>query len=88
MAFQLIPVSGLHVEGRSDAPGVDEFSGSVIALGVQDTDPISAAALEVETTRSVEGLSGWGTTYFLVCDERQPQPVWIAKHDIERHRFG
>jgi hypothetical protein len=85
VAFQLIPVSGLHVQGRSEAPDVGEFNGTVIALGVQDTDPISAAAPESEAARSHEGLSGWGTTYFLVCDESKPEPVWVAKHEIEKH---
>jgi hypothetical protein len=85
MAFQLIPISRLRVEGRSDAPDVGEFSGAVFALGLQETDPIAAAAPESEAVPSREALSGRGTTYFLVCDERKPQPVWVAKQDIEKH---
>ena len=85
MAFQLIPISGLHVEGRSDAPDVGEFSGAVIAMGLRETDPVAAVAPESEAAPSLEALSGRGTTYFLVCDERKPQPVWVAKHDIEKH---
>jgi hypothetical protein len=85
MAFQLIPICGLRVEGRSEAPDVGEFSGAVIAMGLQETDPVAAAAPESEAAPSLEALSGRGTTYFLVCDESKPQPVWVAKHDIERH---
>jgi hypothetical protein len=88
MAFQLIPIAGLRVEGRSEAPDVGEFDGVVIAMGVQDTDPIAAASPESEATQSREALSGRGTTYFLVCDESKPQPVWVAKHDVEKHSFG
>jgi hypothetical protein len=88
MAFQLISVSGLRVEGRSDAPDVGEFSGAVIAMGVQDTDPVAAAAPESEVAHTREALSGRGTTYFLVCDESKPQPVWVAKHDVEKHSFS
>jgi hypothetical protein len=88
MAFQLIPVSGLRVEGRSEAPDVGEFAGAVIAMCMQDTDPVAAAAPETEAALSREALSGRGTTYFLVCDEGKPQPVWVAKHDVEKHSFG
>jgi hypothetical protein len=88
MAFQLIPISGLRVEGRSEAPDVGEFGGTVIAMGVQDTDPVSAAAPEMEAAQSQEALSGWGTTYFLVADESKPHPVWVAKHEVERHRLA
>jgi len=88
MAFQLIPISGLHVEGRSEAPDVGEFSGAVIAMGLRETDPVAAVAPESEAAPSLEALSGRGTTYFLVCDERKPQPVWVAKQDIEKHSVG
>ncbi|HKN93142.1 MAG TPA: hypothetical protein VJU60_02325 [Thermoleophilaceae bacterium] len=88
MAFQLIPVNGLRVEGRSEAPDVGEFSGPVIAMGVQDSDPIAAVAPESEAAHTREGLDGRGTTYFLVCDESKPQPVWVAKHDVESHTFN
>lgn len=88
MAFQLISVEApLTVEGQSEAEDVGEFSGRVIAIGMQDTDPISAATPESEATDSTEGLSGWGTTYFLVADDSKPAPVWVEKQDISKHGF-
>jgi hypothetical protein len=88
MAFQLIPVSGLRVEGRSEAPDVGEFEGAVIAVGLHETDPVAAAAPESEAAPTHEALAGRGITYFLVCDESKPQPVWVQKHDIEKQSLS
>ncbi len=89
MALSVIPVAGnLQVEGESDADDVGSFSGRVIAILMQDTDPVSAATPESEATGSTEGLAGFGTTYFLVADEEKPHPVWVEKQDITKHGFG
>ena len=72
-------------------------SASMMALFVVDDPmeplPWTVAELvsdppESEAVPSREALSGRGTTYFLVCDESKPQPVWVAKHDIEKHSVG
>jgi hypothetical protein len=88
--FELIPVSSdLHVEGVSDAPGVGEFRGPVLAIGLRGSDPVAAAATaEGEREAEQEGFLGWGTTYFLVADPGKPAPVWVAKHDITAQRLG
>ena len=88
MAFQLIPVNGsLHVEGQSDAEDVGEFRGQALAIGLRDTDPVSAVNPETESSGASEGLFGWGTTYFLVADPDKPRPVWVSKSEIQKHRF-
>ncbi len=84
MAFQLTPVRQvLHVEGRSEQVG--EFAGTVVAIGIKDTDPIAATSIGAPNG-STEGLEGWGRTFFLVADENRPAPVWVAKTDVESHR--
>ena len=86
MFFQLIPINGvLHVEGEN--PAVGAFAGHVIAVGVRDYDPVASPRGDRAGDATVEGLWGWGTTHFLVCDTDKPAPVWVAKEDVGRHRF-
>ena len=82
--FQLTPIScRLRVEGRVASDDVGEFSGMVLAVAMQDTDPVAAST--VEDAGHAEGISGWGSTFFLVADPSKPAPVWVAKSDVERH---
>jgi hypothetical protein len=82
--FHLIPAPpALVVEGAAEGDGVGDFRGRVVAIGVEGTDPVIAAG--AEGTPEHEGLLGWGTTYFLVADERKPAPVWVTKNEVMRH---
>lgn len=91
MAFQLIPVTSvLEVEGSADSIG--DFRGRVVAIAMRDTDPVASTVLETDRpaeesdgTPETEGLSGWGSTYFLVADVEKPAPVWVAKADVDKH---
>jgi hypothetical protein len=86
--FQLIPVNGsLWVEG--DNPAVGGFAGHVTAIGVRDYDPVASPRTDrpSQDGTHVEGLWGWGTTHFLVCDPDRPAPVWVSKEDVRRHSF-
>ena len=88
MFFQLIPVHGsLWVEG--DSPALGDFRGQVLAMGVRDYDPVASPRRDRagDGDGPVEGLWGWGTTHFLVCDQDKPSPVWVAKEDVRRHTF-
>lgn len=89
MLFELIPLSRpLHVEGQCDAPGVGDFRGEVLAIGLRGSDPVADAAPTGRESRSEpEGLLGWGETYFLVADPGKPAPVWVAKDDVTTHRL-
>ena len=88
MAFELVtPPAGLWLEGRSDGDEIGDFKGHVIAIALRDTDPLSAAEPQEASTQTTEGLLGWGTTYFLVCDPDRDAPVWVAKESITSHRF-
>ncbi len=91
MDFQMIPVAErLEVEGRSDRDAVGEFSGRVIAVAFQGGDPVGdpvGALTEGEgdgVTSQPEGLGGWGTTFFLVADDKHPAPIWVPKDDVEK----
>ena len=89
MAFELIPISHeLWVEGQSDGDEIGEFSGQVIAIALRDTDPLSASVPEDAASGATEGLHGWGTTYFLVCDPDRDQPVWVEKESINSQKVG
>jgi hypothetical protein len=91
MPFNLIPITqALDVEGSSELGAVGSFSGTVIAIGLRDTDPIASVGAEAQTAGDgePEGLLGWGTTHFLVADPEKPAPVWVGKNDIESHRLG
>lgn len=84
MAFQVSPLSiCLHVEGESGSDAVGRFSGTVLCVAMQDTDPLAGTATEVPG--EPEGLSGWGSTFFLVADPDKPAPVWVAKNDVSSH---
>lgn len=86
MFFQLISVNGsLRVEGKNAALG--EFEGHVVAIGVRDYDPVASPRQDRVGDAEVEGLWGWGTTHFLVCDADKPSPVWVSKDDVRRHSF-
>lgn len=91
MFFELIPVSGsLWVEGTSEVPTIGEFRGHVVAIGVREYDPIASPQGEAPLSpeqHHPEGLAGWGTTHFLVCDVDKRGPVWVPKADVERHAF-
>jgi hypothetical protein len=88
--FQLIPASGeLWVEGSSEAATVGRFAGQVVAIGLQEYDPIAApGGARPDPGHEPEGLAGWGTTHFLVCDEDKPAPVWVTKSDVDSHRYS
>jgi hypothetical protein len=89
MAFELIPVTQeLWVEGTTDGDEVGEFRGNVIAIALRDTDPLSASRPEDADTGATEGLLGWGTTYFLVCDPDRNAPVWVEKEGITSQKVG
>ncbi len=90
MAFELIPSPAeLWVEGQSDGDEIGEFRGRAIAIALRDTDPVSAPQPEEAASGgATEGLLGWGTTYFLVCDPDREQPVWVAKESITSQRVG
>jgi hypothetical protein len=90
MFFQLIPTSGaLWVEGSSEAETVGRFAGHVVAIGLQEYDPIAAPSAERpgDGGQQPEGLAGWGATHFLVADPDKPAPVWVAKRDVESHSY-
>jgi hypothetical protein len=80
-----------EVEGHADSESVGEFSGRVLAIGVQGTDPVAIPKPELERTSSpsgeIEGLVGWGTTTFLIADPSKPAPVWVTKNEITSHRM-
>ena len=89
MAFELIPVTReLWVEGKTEGDEIGDFRGSVIAIALRDTDPLSAPRAEDATTGATEGLLGWGTTYFLVCDPDRDRPVWVEKEGITSQKVG
>jgi hypothetical protein len=89
VAFELIPVTHeLWVEGQSEGDEIGGFRGSVIAIALRDTDPLSASVPEDATSQSTEGLLGWGTTYFLVADPEREQPVWVEKESITSQKVG
>ena len=82
--FQLTTVTcRLRVEGHVPSDDVGEFSGLVLAVAMQDTDPVAQPA--VQHAGRAEGISGWGSTFFLVADPSKPAPVWVAKRDVHRH---
>lgn len=88
--FQLVPIGEpLWVEGESELESVGQFSGRVAAIGLRDYDPVTSP-VEDRPSHAFrpEGLEGWGTTHFLVCDESKPAPVWVAKTDVRRHHTG
>jgi hypothetical protein len=83
--FHLIqPAGPLFVEGAAEN-GVGDFRGPVLAVGLQETDPVAASNEGAPLEQ--EGLVGWGTTCFLVADERKPAPIWVKKEDVLRHRI-
>src|SRR4051794_32480174 len=92
MPFQLIAVThSLWVEGSSEYSEVGDFAGWVIAIGMRDTDPVAATPAESgisdEDARThLEGLSGFGSTHFLVSDSDKPAPIWVSKQDVQRQR--
>ena len=87
MAFSLVRApDGLWLEGHSGGDEIGDYRGWAIAIAMRDTDPLSAAQPEDATTQTTEGLLGWGTTYFLVCDPDREAPVWVAKESISSHR--
>ncbi|HEX2085441.1 MAG TPA: hypothetical protein VHF89_07145 [Solirubrobacteraceae bacterium] len=95
MDFQMIPVSErLEVEGRSDREAVGEFAGRVVAVAFQGGDPIGDPVADMDdvggegTPSRPEGLGGWGTTYFLVVDDKHPSPIWVPKDDVEKTKLG
>lgn len=89
MAFELIPVTQeLWVEGQSVGDEIGEFRGNVIAIALRDTDPLAASVPEDASSQSTEGLLGWGTTYFLVCDPDREEPVWVEKESITSQKVG
>ena len=50
-----------------------------VKIGLRGSDPIAGAVPEsAPATDETEGLLGWGTTYFLVCDPKKPAPVWVV----------
>jgi hypothetical protein len=84
--FHLIqPAESLFVEGAAEN-GVGDFRGPVLAIGLQETDPVAASNEGVPLEQ--EGLVGWGTTCFLVADDRKPAPIWVKKENVLRHRIG
>jgi hypothetical protein len=84
--FHLIqPPEPLYVEGAAEN-GVGDFRGEVIAIGLKETDPIAASSEGRPLEQ--EGLTGWGTTCFLVADERKPAPIWVKKEDVLRHSIA
>ena len=88
MAFEFIPApTGLWLEGTSEGDEIGEYRGHAIAIALRDTDPLSAAQPEDAASGTTEGLLGWGTTYFLICDPDRERPVWIAKESVTSHRF-
>jgi hypothetical protein len=83
MAFELVRApEGLWLEGSSEGDEIGDYRGWAIAIALRDTDPLSAAQPEDASTATTEGLLGWGTTYFLVCDPDRNAPVWVAKESI------
>lgn len=89
MAFELIPLTQeLWIEGQSEGDEIGEFRGQAIAIALRDTDPLSASQPEDAASGATEGLLGWGTTYFLVCDPDRDQPVWVAKESVTSQRVG
>ncbi len=63
MAFELIPVTQeLWVVGKTEGDEIGDFRGSVIAIALRDTDPLSASQPGDAATAATEGLLGWGTT--------------------------
>ena len=95
MDFQMIPVSErFEVEGSSEREAVGRFSGRVIAIAFQGGDPLgdpvgqlSEGGDEGAQSSDPEGLGGWGTTYFLVADDKHPAPIWVPKDDVEKTRL-
>ena len=94
MDFQMIPVSErFEVEGNSDREAVGRFSGRVIAVAFQGGDPVGEPVATMAKsdgegeTSDPEGLGGWGTTYFLVADDKHPAPIWVPKDDVEKTRL-
>jgi hypothetical protein len=88
MVLQIVPVNvPLTVEGRGEVVG--EFRGRVIAIAMSGSDPVADAGLDnappSDEEGGPEGLLGWGSTYLLVCDDRRPAPVWVAKSDLDSH---
>lgn len=89
MEFSVVALTQpVDVKGRSDAEGVGDFDGRVIAMALRGGDPVAEAVPEGQGDGEAEGLLGWGVTYFLVCDSGKPAPVWVAKGDVEEHRLA
>ena len=78
----------VEVKGHSEAEGVGDFEGRVVAMALRGGDPIAEAVPEGQGAGEAEGLLGWGVTYFLVCDDDKPAPVWVAKGDVHEHRLA
>ena len=89
MDLSIVPVmQPLEVEGQSNLEGVGEFKGQVLVMALRGGDPVAEAVPDGQGTGALEGLLGWGVTYFLVADVRKPAPVWVSKADVEKHRLG
>ncbi len=89
MAFELVPApDGLWLEGCSEGDEIGDYKGQAIAIALRDTDPLSAAQPEEASSGTTEGLLGWGTTYFLICDPDRDAPVWVAKESVTSHRLN
>jgi hypothetical protein len=91
MDFQMIPVAErVEVEGHSDLEAVGDFSGRVIAIAFRGGDPVAeplSAGADADAAGNdspVEGLGGFGSTHFLVCDKEHPSPFWVSKDDIQK----
>jgi hypothetical protein len=87
MDFQMIPVSErVEVEGHSDLEAVGDFSGRVIAIAFRGGDPVAEplGAGDAAHDAPTEGLGGFGSTHFLVCDKNHPSPFWVSKDDVQK----
>jgi hypothetical protein len=90
MDFQMIPVSErVEVEGHSDLEAVGDFAGRIIAIAFRGGDPVAeplggGTLPEAASDGPPEGLGGFGTTHFLVCDKDHPSPFWVSKDDIQK----
>ncbi len=89
MEFSVVAVTqAVEVKGQSEAPGVGDFDGRVMAMALRGGDPVAEAVPEGQGAGEAEGLLGGGVTYFLVCDPSKPAPVWVAKGDVDEHRLA
>jgi hypothetical protein len=88
MAFELIPVTpGPLGEGEAEGDEIGEFRGSVIAIALRDTDPLSAPKPRGRGHRRDRGAARLGH-YFLVCDPEREAPVWVEKEGITSQKVG